>query len=134
MAPTFKRGFGHHPLWAVLDHGTAGTGEPLTFLLRKGNAGSNTAADHLSVIKAALAQLPGGHTRDKKVLVRVNGAGGTHDLLAWLTRRRFPYSVGFSLPGSVEAIQAKLASIPDQLGEPACDAHGGVRDGAWVPG
>src|SRR4051794_21508768 len=28
-APTFKRGFGFHPLWAFLDHGPDGTGEPL---------------------------------------------------------------------------------------------------------
>lgn len=38
-APTFKRRFGFHPLWAFVDHGTAGTGEPLAFLLREGNAG-----------------------------------------------------------------------------------------------
>src|SRR6266540_3569930 len=29
-APTFKRGFGFHPLWAFADHGAEGTGEPLT--------------------------------------------------------------------------------------------------------
>ena len=39
-APTFKKGFGHHPLWAFVDHGPAGTGEPLAALLRPGNAGS----------------------------------------------------------------------------------------------
>jgi Transposase DDE domain group 1 len=131
-APTFKRGFGHHPLWAFLDHGAQGTGEPLAFLLRKGNAGSNTAADHLTVIQAALAQLPGGHTRGKKVLVRIDGAGGTHELLAWLTRRRLSYSVGFSLPGTLEAIQQKLASIPEHVWEPAYDSDGQVRPGAWV--
>ncbi len=38
--PTFKKGFGHHPLWAFADHGPAGTGEPLAVLLRPGNAGS----------------------------------------------------------------------------------------------
>lgn len=57
--PTFKRGFGFHPLWAFVEHGQAGTGEPLNWLLRKGSAGSNTAADHITVVKAALAQLPG---------------------------------------------------------------------------
>jgi DDE family transposase len=30
-APTFKRGFGFHPLWAFVDHGPDGTGEPLAF-------------------------------------------------------------------------------------------------------
>jgi hypothetical protein len=56
--PTFKRGFGFHPLWAYVDHGPEGTGEPLAFLLRRGNAGSNTVVDHVTVLRAALAQLP----------------------------------------------------------------------------
>ena len=131
-APTFKRGFGFHPLWAFCDHGAEGTGEPLAFVLRPGNAGSNTVVDHIAVLRAALAQLPGGHTRGKKVLIRVDGAGGTHELLAWLTRRRLSYSVGFSLPGDLASIQAALATIPAQLWEPAYDADGRLRPGAWV--
>jgi len=66
------------------------------------------------------------------VLVRVDGAGGTHELLAWLTRRRLSYSVGFSLPGDLASIQAKLATIPAELWEPAYDADGQLRPGAWV--
>jgi hypothetical protein len=58
-APTFKRGFGFHPLLTFADHGSDGTGEPLSFLLRKGNAGSNTGADHIQVLRQAFAQLPG---------------------------------------------------------------------------
>jgi hypothetical protein len=131
-APTFKRGFGHHPLWAFLDHGPEGTGEPLAFLLRAGNAGSNTAADHIAVMRAALAQLPGGRRPGKNVLVRIDGAGGTHELIAWLTRRRLSYSVGFSLPGDLASIQAKLAAVPEPAWTPAYAADGGVRDGAWV--
>ena len=57
--PTFKKGFGFHQLCSFIDHGTEGTGEPLAMMLRPGNAGSNTAADHIVVIKGALAQLPG---------------------------------------------------------------------------
>ena len=71
-APTFKRGFGFHPLWAFVDHGADGTGEPLSCLLRRGNAGSNTAADHITVVKAALAQLPGHRARQQ---ARPQGAG-----------------------------------------------------------
>ena len=52
-------GYGFHPLWAFVDHGPDGTGEPLAVLLRPGNAGSNTAADHIAVIRDALRQLPG---------------------------------------------------------------------------
>jgi hypothetical protein len=93
-APTFKRGFGFHPLWAFVDHGSEGTGEPLSVLLRAGNAGSNTVADHRTVIRDALAQLPGAQRRrpGKNVLVRVDGAGGTHGVIEWLTRRRLSYS------------------------------------------
>jgi hypothetical protein len=131
-APTFKRGFGFHPLWSFLDHGHDGTGEPLAFLLRAGNAGSNTVADHKTVIGAALTQLPGGHARGKKVLVRIDGAGGTHGLLAWLTRRRLSYSVGFSLPGDLASVQQKLAAIPASAWEPAYDADRQVRPGAFV--
>jgi hypothetical protein len=132
-APTFKRGFGFHPLCAFLDHGPEGTGEPLAILLRRGNAGSNTVTDHLAVLRDALAQLPGsGRRPGKNVLVRIDGAGGTHELIAWLTRRRLSYSVGFSLPGDLAAIQAKLAAVPAAAWTPAYDADGQVRPGAWV--
>src|SRR3954454_4628584 len=134
-APTFKRVFGFHPLWAFCDHGPEGTGEPLAFGLRAGNAGSNTVVDHICVLRAALAQLPGhgqGRRPGKNVLVRVDGAGGTHELIAWLTRRRLSYSVGFSLPGDLASIQTKLAAIPEDVWTPAYDADGRVRPGAWV--
>jgi hypothetical protein len=134
-APTFKRGFGFHPLWAFCDHGQDGTGEPLAFLLRRGNAGSNTVADHIGVLRAALAQLPGhehGRRPGRNVLIRVDGAGGTHELIAWLTRRRLAYSIGFSLPGDLASIQAKLASIPDDAWSPAYDADRQIRPGAFV--
>jgi hypothetical protein len=73
-APTFKRGYGFHPLCAFVDHGATGTGEPLAILLRPGNAGSNTAADHKAVLADALAQLPWrpGYRVGRKVLVRAD--------------------------------------------------------------
>ena len=57
-APTWKRGYGFHPLCAFIDHGPEGTGEPAVLALRPGNAGSNTAGDHKAVLAAALEQLP----------------------------------------------------------------------------
>jgi len=51
----FNKGFGFHPLCAFVDHGPEGTGEPLAVALRPGNAGSNTAADHIAPHAAALA-------------------------------------------------------------------------------
>jgi len=47
-APTFKKGYGFHPLGAWL----ANTAESLAMLLRPGNAGSNDAADHIAVLTA----------------------------------------------------------------------------------
>ncbi|MEZ3162267.1 IS1380 family transposase, partial [Microbacterium sp. BWT-B31] len=128
--PTWKKGFGFHPLCAFVDHGAAGTGETLAIRLRPGNAGSNTAADHITVTRAALAQLPGGKTRPGKgVLIRADSAGGTHEFLHWLTGRRLSYSVGFTLPYETPDL---YRLIPEDLWEPALDADGDPRDGAAV--
>jgi hypothetical protein len=131
-AATFKRGFGFHPLWTFIDHGPAGTGEPGAVLLRPGNAGSNTAADHIAVICQALRQLPGyqpGRRAGRRVLIRIDGAGATHDLLDWLVSQRLAYSIGFTLP--TEAVSL-IEKIPDRVWTPAYDADGQIRDGAWV--
>jgi hypothetical protein len=131
-APTFKRGFGHHPLWAFVDHGPAGTGEPLAVLLRPGNAGSNTAADHIAVLRDALRQLPGhrpGTRPGRKVLIRSDSAGATHELLNWLVGQRLSYSVGFTLPDSVTD---ELARIPETNWQVAYDADREPRPGAAV--
>jgi hypothetical protein len=130
-SPTFKRGFGFHPLIAFADHGTTGTGEMLAVKLRPGNAGSNTAADHIAVTRAALAQLPGGNLRPgKSVLVRADGAGGTKEFIEWLTKRRLSYSVGYTLPFHTPALYKLLTD--HNAWEAALDADGDVRDGAAV--
>ena len=131
-APTFKRGFGFHPLWAFLDHGPEGSGEPLAFLLRPGNAGSNTAVDHISVVREALQQLPGhrpGTRPGRKVLVRTDAAGATHDFVNWLVSQRLSYSIGFTLPTDFARI---LSRVPKAAWTPAYDADRQPRDGAWV--
>ena len=77
-APTLKRGLGFHLLCAFVDHGAAGTGEMVAVALRPGNAGSNTATDHITVTRAARAQLPGhrpGRCPGRRVLIRTDGAG-----------------------------------------------------------
>ena len=130
-AATFKRGWGHHPLWAFADHGPDGTGEPLSVMLRPGNAGSNTAADHIVVIREALRQLPFPSTGrvGHKVLVRIDGAGASHEVVDYLVARGLSYSVGFTLP---EHTADLLKLIPAGAWTPAYDADGQVRDGAWV--
>jgi hypothetical protein len=128
-APTWKKGYGFHPLTVFADHGPGGNGEPLTIMLRPGNAGSNTAADHIEAVKLALAQLP--PDMRKRVLVRADSGGGTHDFLTWLTapRRRLQYSVGFTITNDV---QEAIAKVPARAWTPAYDGDGRVRDGAWV--
>lgn len=130
-APNFKRGFGFHPLLAFVDHGPDGTGEPLSFLLRPGNAGSNTAADHIHVTRQALAQLPfrTSGAVGKKILIRTDGAGGTHAFLEYVTARKLSYSVGFTV---TDAMAEAVDDIPDDLWIPALDSSGGIREGAWV--
>jgi hypothetical protein len=128
-APTWKKGYGFHPLTVFADHGADGNGEPLVMMLRPGNAGSNTAADHIEAVKLALAQLPEGTRR--RVLVRADSGGGTHEFLTWLTRpgRRLQYSVGFTI---TDDVQQAIAMLPGRAWTPAYDGDGKVRDGAWV--
>jgi len=130
-SPTYKKGFGFHPLLAFIDHGRPGCGEPVAGLLRPGNAGSNTATDHIELVKDVLAGLPGGKARPgKKVLIRTDTAGGTHDFLNFLTKRRLSYSVGFMLPTTMPALYRQLTKL--DAWEPAYDTNGAPRDGADV--
>ncbi|WP_255708148.1 transposase, partial [Microtetraspora sp. AC03309] len=73
--PTWKKTFGFHPMTVFADHGADGAGEPLAIVLRPGNAGSNTALDHIDATRLALAQLP--KQRRRQVLIRTDSGGGT---------------------------------------------------------
>lgn len=126
-APTWKRSFGFHPLCSFIDHGPGGTGEAAVLQLRAGNAGSNTAADHITTARAALTQIPD-HLH-KQVLVRTDSGGGTHEFLAWVTGRRLQYSIGFNLTPDLEN---SILALPEDMWEVAYDADRQIRDGAWV--
>jgi len=128
-APTWKKTYGFHPLAAFADHGVGGNGEPLAILLRSGNAGSNTAADHIETTRLALAQLP--RRLRRRVLVRTDSGGGTHGFLDWLTARprRLHYSVGMTI---TEDMQGAILKVPADGWTPAYDGDGQVREGAWV--
>jgi hypothetical protein len=78
--------FGFHPLGVWCDNTT----ELLAGQLRPGNAGANTAADHIEVLGAAIDQIPARHR--KRLLIRADGAGASHALLDWggATRRLPP--------------------------------------------
>ena len=128
-APTWKKTYGFHPLAAFADHSAGAGGEPLAILLRAGNAGSNTAAEHIEVAKLALAQLP--RPARRRVLIRTDSGGGTHDFVTWLASpsRRLRYSVGMTI---TEDMQEAILAVPERVWEPAYDAAGQVRPGAWV--
>jgi hypothetical protein len=128
---TWKKTYGHHPLAAFVDHGAAGSGEPVAGLLRPGKAGSNTAADHVEATRMALAQLPKRFRRGRRTLVRTDSAGGTHAFLDWLTARGrwLSYSVGMTI---TDTIHAAVLQIPATAWTPAVEPDGELRDGARV--
>ncbi|MET8002889.1 IS1380 family transposase [Nonomuraea glycinis] len=128
-APTWKKSYGFHPMTAFADHQGDGGGEPLALLLRPGNAGSNTAADHIETTRLALAQLPA-HLR-RNVLVRTDSGGGTREFLAWLTRpgRWLKYSIGFTI---TDDIAQAILKVPATAWTPAYNADRQPRPGAWV--
>jgi len=96
----FKGGFGHHPLLCYLDD----TGEAPAGILRPGNAGSNTASDHIAVLDLALGQLDQ-EALDGEILLRADGAGSTHELTVYCREARMRFSVGFDVDERVrEAI------------------------------
>jgi hypothetical protein len=127
---TWKKTFGHHPLITFVDHGQAGSKEPVAAPLRPGNAGSNTATDHITTTRLALAQLPKRLRRARRTLIRTNSAGGTHAFLDWLSRpgRWLSYSVGMTI---TDAIHQAVLQIPKKAWTPAYDAEGTERPGAW---
>ena len=126
-AATWKKSFGFHPMTAWADHGAGGNGEPLAVLLRPGNAGSGTAADHIEAARLALAQLPS-RVRGR-VLVRADSGGGSRAFLRWLAAEGLAYSVGLAVTGDM---QAAVTNVPPSGWTPAYDGDGKVRDGAWV--
>jgi hypothetical protein len=130
-AATWKKTYGHHPLTAFVDHGQGGTGEPVAAFLRPGNAGSNTAADHITTARLALAQMPKKYRRGRRTLIRTDSAGGTHDFVSWLAKRGrwLSYSVGMVI---TDTIHQHVLKIPAPAWTPAVEADGKVRDGAWV--
>jgi hypothetical protein len=130
-APTFKRGFGFHPILAFVDHagddGSPGTGEPLAAMLRPGNANANNAADQIAVLDAALAQLP--EDTRSRVLVRGDAGSGVKAFLAHVHELGLLFSVGMNIRGP---IRDALDAVPKQAWRCALDADGQPREGAQV--
>jgi Transposase DDE domain group 1 len=122
--PNFK-GFGHHPLLAYCDN----TAEPLAGMLRKGSAGSNTTADHLEVLTAAVTALPSAFRR--RLMVTSDGAGASHGLIERLDKLasrpgyQLIYSVGWELG---ERERTAIRQVPEQAWQIAVDTCGETRE------
>ena len=122
-APTFKKGYGFHPLGAWLSNTT----ECLAMLLRPGNAGSNTCSDHITVLTAAITQVP--DRMRNKLLVRIDGAGASHDLIKHLLsltarRRTVLFTCGWMI---TTADEAAIKILPASAWTAAVDQDGAVQ-------
>jgi Transposase DDE domain group 1 len=130
-APTFKGGFGFHPLLAFLDN----TNEALAGILRPGNAGANTATDHIEVTDLALAQIPDHERHGQPILIRADGAGATKAWLRYLHALRsedgldLDYSVGFTM---TDGVQQAILALPEYAWTPAVRVDGRLREGGDV--
>jgi hypothetical protein len=130
-AANFKGGFGFHPLGVWCDN----TRELLAIRLRPGNANANHAGDHIAVLGDAIVQVPLSHRR--RLLVRADSAGATHQLLDWLTEqnqirgRSVEYSIGFPVHKGV-AVHDAIHTVPESAWQAAVDADGEPRDQAGV--
>jgi hypothetical protein len=127
-APTFKMGYGFHPLGAWL----ANTAESLAMLLRSGNAGSNTFTDHLAVLTAAIRQIPA--RMRSRLLVRVDGAGASHQLITHLLslssrRRTVLFTCGWAI---TEADEQAIGLLPAAAWQAAVDQDGVVQEDKHV--
>ena len=123
-AGNYKHGYGFHPLGCWLDE----TGEAFAAILRPGNAGSNTAADHFTVLGLALAQLPA-EDLHREILVRTDIGGQTHAFTADCREAGIRFSVGYELS---ETVRSAILQVPEAAWVQAIDAGGKDRDGAWV--
>ena len=123
-AGTYKGGFGFHPLLCY----EAGSEEALAALLRPGNAGSNTAQDHIEVLERSLAQLPE-EAIGPGLLVRCDRAGATHAFLDHVDARGLGFSVGLDL---TEPVREAILALPERAWQPALAQDGADREGAWV--
>lgn len=134
--PNYKRGYGHHPLLAIV----AETDEVLTAKLRPGNAGSNTAVDHVTVLADALVQLPAewraGHAVGDdpsdvahRVLIRADAGGASHWFAEECVDRNLEFSFGFHID---HRVRDGVMCVQTGCWHPAVDAGGERRDGAEV--
>jgi hypothetical protein len=124
-AGNYKGGYGFHPLQAYADE----TREALGGLLRPGNAGANTAADHQAVLDLALEQIPAEYIEGLQILVRADSAGATHGLVDYCREARMRFSVGYDL---TEQVRTAILELPEDAWVAALDQDGSERENGEV--
>ncbi len=124
-AGNYKHGYGFHPLGAYADE----TREGLAMILRPGNAGSNTAADHKTVIDLTLAQIPAEQVENMDILVRADSAGATHETADHCHDGTLRFSFGYEL---TESVRAAILGTPENAWVAALDQDGSERENGWV--
>ncbi len=124
-AGTFKGGYGFAPMLAYGEE----TGEALAGELRPGNAGANNAADQIAVAEQAIAQLPVGHIETIEIVLRVDSAGASHELLDWCREGQIEFSVGYDL---TETVRAAILKIPAHDWVCSLDQDGQARPNGEV--
>jgi hypothetical protein len=124
-AGNYKGGYGFHPLQTYLDE----TREALGGLLRPGNAGSNTAEDHKTVLDLALAQIPAEYVAELEILVRADSAGATHGLIEYCREANMRFSVGYEL---TEQVRTAILELPEDAWVVALAQDGTERENGEV--
>jgi hypothetical protein len=124
-AGTFKGGYGFAPMLAYGDQ----SGEALAGMLRPGNAGANNAADQIAVAEQAVAQIPAKHIETLEIVLRVDSAGASHELLDWCREGQIEFSVGYDL---TETVRAAILEIPESAWVTAIDQDGSDRPNGEV--
>ncbi|AWW41851.1 hypothetical protein [Streptomyces cadmiisoli] len=101
-------------------------------MLRPGNAGCNTASDHIESTKLDMAQLPRRLRHGRQTGILTNSYGGTYEFVAWLAKHGqwLSYSVGVTM---TDAIHHAVLKVPDPAWTPAVELDGEIRDGAGPP-
>ena len=124
-AGNYKGGYGFHPLQAYADE----TREALAGMLRPGNAGANTAADHITVLDRALEQIPAQHIEQIEILARADSAGATHGFIDYCREASIRFSVGYEL---TETVRTAIGKIPADAWVSALAQDGSERDNGEV--
>ena len=126
---TYKGGIGFCPNLAACDN----TGDMLAIDPRPGNSASNCAADNIALLDLAVSRLPGQFRHN--VLVRLDGAGFSHELLEHIAAnggkrgRHWEFSVGWSC---TDVEMDAIARLPEAAWTAGTDQDGDVLDDTLV--